>query len=81
MEIKHILKQYAFTLVVILCVSVMATGFFTVKEKTQYNIDMTNYSKIRIEKTAEGVVLGYGDKEQLIRFDISDKFKDILVTF
>ena len=63
MEIKKILRQYLFTLIIIVCIYTMAAGIFTVKEKTQYNIDMTSYSKVQLEKT-EKIELCAQDFEQ-----------------
>ena len=49
MEIRRILKQYAFSLVVIICVAFFVSGIVSVREKTQYNMDMTPYETVEIE--------------------------------
>ena len=49
MEIKAILRQYAFSLVIIICVGLFLTGIIRVREKTQYNMDMTAYETVEID--------------------------------
>lgn len=49
MEIKRLLKQYAFSLVVILCTGAFLSGIVTVREKTRYNMDMTPYKTVESE--------------------------------
>ena len=49
MEIKAILRQYAFSLVIIICVGLFLTGIICVREKTQYNMDMTAYETVEID--------------------------------
>lgn len=48
MELKRILRQYAFTLVVIMCIGLLLSGFATVRDKTRYNMDMTPYETVEI---------------------------------
>lgn len=50
MEIKRILKQYAFSLVVIICLTAFLCGITVVREKTRYNMDMTRYATITNEE-------------------------------
>ena len=52
MEIKRILKQYAFCLIVICCVSSFFYAGITVRERTQYNMDMTSYDQtVKVKNT------------------------------
>ncbi len=64
---KRILKQYGFSLVIILCAGAFLSGIASVREKTRYNMDMTPYETVEIENTDEGVLLHYGENERLIR--------------
>lgn len=48
MELKRILKQYAFSLLVICCTIFFFIGIVTVREKTRYNMDMTVYETVEL---------------------------------
>lgn len=75
MEFKRILRQYAFSLVVILCVGVFFFGTVSVREKTQYNMDMTPYEKVEIEQEQDRVIVRYGENERIIRTDYAKKLR------
>ena len=66
LEIKRLLKQFCFCVVVICCVSAFFAGTVTVSEKTRYNMDMTPYEKIEIIKKENELIIRYGDKSRII---------------
>lgn len=76
MEAKKILKQYFFSLVVIICISAFFLGAVRVREKTQYNMDMTPYETVAFEKQQDGYSIYYADKEYRIRTDYADKIRN-----
>lgn len=49
MELKRILRQYIFTLIIIMCIGFLFSGIVTVREKTQFNMDMTPYETVNFE--------------------------------
>lgn len=48
MGIKAVLRQYVFSVFVIVCATVLLCGIIFVRERTQYNIDMTEYAVAEI---------------------------------
>ena len=85
---KRIMRQYAFTVAFILCLACFAGGIITVKEKTQYNMDMSPYSTVSIDKEDYAVIISAGENETVIRHSDIEKlskkafygvFGDILI--
>lgn len=68
MEFKKIFRQYTFSLVVILCVAAFFVGTVSVREKTQYNMDMTPYNEIEVKEEGS-VVINYNGKQYSIKND------------
>ena len=54
MGLKAVLRQYAFSVFVILCAAALLCGIIFVRERTQYNIDMTQYDKVEISRGEKG---------------------------
>ena len=72
-ERRKVLKQYLFSLVLILCVTAFFCYTVTVKEKTDYNMNMTPYEIISVDKKADGLKFSYGDSEIFIRKEYVEK--------
>lgn len=70
---KKIIVRYVFTVAVILCLMSSICGIIAVKEKTQYNMDMSPYDTASIEKRDDGVVISLGERETFIDRDIIEK--------
>ncbi len=62
MGIKALLRQYAFSVVAILCTAVLLCGIIFVRERTQYNMDMTDYDKVEISRGDGSFVVSAGDR-------------------
>lgn len=75
-EARKILKQYAFSLVVILCAGFFLLGAIRVKEKTQYNMDMTLSETVKTEKSEDGITFYYKDKRYIVRTDYAEKIRE-----
>ena len=75
MEIKKILRQQAFSLVVIFCIGLFFFGTVIAREKTQYNMDMTDYERVEIVRLGDRVVIRVGDREQVIRTDYAENLQ------
>ncbi len=73
MEARKILRQYLFSLVVILCIGAFFLGAVSVKEKTRYNMDLTPYETVKIEKEQGCITLSYGEKVYSIKADYVEK--------
>ena len=69
-ERGQILRGHLFFLVPVLCVSAFFCGIITVKEKTQYNMDMTPYSEVSVENREESIVLYAGERS----FELDKKY-------
>ena len=78
MEARKILKQYAFSLVMLLCVGAFFLGIVSVKEKTQYNMDLTPYETVSVEKKQGSITFYYGTREHRIRTDYAEKIRNAL---
>ena len=78
MEAARILRQYIFSLVVILCLGVFFIGTAAVKEKTQYNMDMTPFDTVSVEKRQGSIALYYGEKSLIIKTDYAEKISNAL---
>lgn len=76
MEARRILKQYVFSLVVILCIGAFFIGTVSAKEKTQYNMDMTPYTTVSFEKEQGSITFYYGDSVYVIRTDFAEKIRN-----
>ncbi len=70
---KRIMRQYVFTLAFILCLASFAGGIITVKEKTQYNMDMSPYSTVTITEGTDGIKITFGEKETFIKREYIEK--------
>ncbi|MBQ6600894.1 MAG: hypothetical protein IIX36_04550 [Clostridia bacterium] len=73
MEARKIFRQYLFSLVVILCIGAFFLGAVSVKEKTQYNMDLTPYETVKIEKEQGNIIFTYGEKVYSIKDDYIKK--------
>ena len=73
MELKRILKQYLFSLVIILCIGLFFYGTVLAAERTRYNMDMTEYETVELKNTDGGVLLRYGNNEWIISSDYAQK--------
>ena len=78
MKIKGILRQYFFSLVVIFTVSAFFLGTVSVREKTQYNMDMTPYGKVEIVSRDDEIVIRLGEKEAVIDISYAKKLQQSL---
>ena len=63
---KKIFRQYVFTVMFILCIMAFFAGIITVKEKTQYNMDMSPYSTVEVVRSGNGITITVGEKEAVI---------------
>ncbi len=78
MEARKILKQYVFSLVMILCIGTFFLGTVSVKEKTRYNMDLTPYDIVSVEKEQGSVAFYCGTREYRIRTDYAEKIRNAL---
>ena len=78
METRKILRQYLFSLVVILCFGAFFLGTVSVKERTQYNMDMTPYETVAVEKEQGSLAFRYGERVHRIRTDYAEKIRNAL---
>lgn len=62
MGIKSLLRQYIFTVFVIFCATVLLCGIISVKERTQYNIDMSGYPVLEISRGEDIVIITAGTR-------------------
>ena len=44
-------------------------GIITVREKTQYNMDMTSYGTVDVTEGGDGIRIVLGEKETVIRLE------------
>ncbi len=70
---KRIMRQYAFTVAFILCFMSFFIGIITVREKTQYNMDMSPYSTVSIDGSGDEIRILSGGKETVIRREDIEK--------
>ena len=70
---KKILRQYVFTLAVIFCIMSFFCGIITVKEKTQYNMDMSPYKTVSVIENSDGIVIIAGGNKTLIKREHIEK--------
>ena len=62
MEIKRILKQYIFSLILILCAASFFFGVITVREKTEYNMKMTPYDTVEVKNDGQCFLFTVGEE-------------------
>lgn len=67
MEKHKILRQYIFSVAVLLCLTVFLCGTVAVKEKTEYNMYMTPYDVIAIDKKNKGAEIRLGERAFFIQ--------------
>ncbi len=75
MGIKALLRQYAFSVVVILCTAVLLCGIIIAKEKTQYNMDMTDYPLLEVVRGEESIIITAGKRKIELERTEFDFFK------
>lgn len=75
LEVRKILDQYAFSLVIILCAASFFLGIVSVREKTGYNMNMTVYGTVETQKQEDGFVVLYGENGG---FFIPDNINDLV---
>lgn len=63
MGIKALLRQYLFTVFVIFLATVLLCGIIFVRERTQYNIDMTEYEKVGASVGEDSIILTAGKRK------------------
>ena len=78
MEVRKILRQYLFSLVIILCLAAFFIGTVRVKEKTRYNMDMTPYETVEIEKGQGRLSFYYKEREYTLKTDYAEKIRNSL---
>ena len=76
MEARKILRQYLFSLVVILCAGVFFLGTVSVRERTRHNMYLTPYETVEFEKEEGYFTLSYGEKVYIIRADYIEKLRN-----
>ncbi len=77
MKARKILRQYLFSLVVILCVGLLFLGVISARERTRYNMDMTMYATVEIDKDEKGdVVFRYGEKTYTVKSDYIERIRN-----
>ena len=54
-EIKILMKKFIFVTVVIFCVLTVTGGALTVKQRTEYNMYLKDYSVVSVSSGAQGV--------------------------
>ncbi len=64
---KKIFRQYIFILAIILCLMCFFSGIITVREKTQYNMDMTPYRVVTVDRADSGISISFGKDSILIK--------------
>lgn len=74
MEIRRILKQHTFLLVLIFCAAFLASGIVSVRERTRYNMDMETYDTVEIKREEEGVFVRLGENESFSIPDYTEFF-------
>ncbi|MBQ7861988.1 MAG: hypothetical protein IJ349_07295 [Clostridia bacterium] len=74
MGLKTVLRQYAFSVFVILCAAALLCGIIFVRERTQYNIDMTQYDKVEISRGEKGFEITVGNRKTTLENIIYDLF-------
>ena len=74
MGIKAVLRQYVFSVFVIVCATVLLCGIIFVRERTQYNIDMTQYDKVEISRGEKGFEITVGNRKTTLENIIYDLF-------
>lgn len=62
MGIKALLRQYLFTVFVIFLATVLLCGIIFVRERTQYNIDMTEYAVAEIVNGEQSFTVKVGKR-------------------
>lgn len=63
MGIKALLRQYAFSVFAILCITVLFCGIIFVRERTQYNMDMTEYERLEVSSLEDGIIITAGARK------------------
>lgn len=63
MERRTILKQYFLSLTVIFCLLAFFAGAVTVKERTAYNMELTQYDRVTVEEKENGLKFRFGESE------------------
>lgn len=66
MGIKALLRQYTFTVFVILLATVLLCGIIFVRERTQYNIDMTEYEKVGVSDGENSIIFTAGKRKLVL---------------
>ena len=69
MERKRILRQYFFSLAVILCMMTFLTGVITVSERTRYNMELTAYQEVEFNKKPDGFEISLGEKRFFLKLE------------
>lgn len=75
MGIKALLRHYAFSVVAILCMTVLLCGIIFVRERTQYNMDMTEYPLLEVVRGEESIIITVGKRKIEIERTEIDFFK------
>lgn len=68
MGIKELFRQFIFSVFAVLCAAVLLCGITAVREKTQYNMDMTEYDRLEISKSDGGFIISAGERELVIDY-------------
>ena len=74
MGIKALLRRYVFSVFAILCITVLLCGIITVREKTQYNMDLTEYERLEVSKVDSGFIISAGRREFALDYNDGIKF-------
>ena len=75
MGIKALLRRYAFSVFAILCITVLLCGIISVRERTQYNMDLTEYEKLEVSSLEDSVIITAGKRKIEFRRADFDFFK------
>ena len=67
MERKRVLRQYFFSLTVILCMMAFLTGIITVSERTRYNMELTSYEEVKFTQKADGIEIAFGENKLFLK--------------
>lgn len=67
MERKRILRQYFFSLTVILCMMTFLTGVIAVSEKTRYNMELTSFDEVKFTQNADGIEISFGENKLFLK--------------
>lgn len=66
MGIKALLRRYAFSAFVIICVTVLLCGIIFVRERTQYNMDMTEYDTVGVSREGDSIIFTAGRRRLIL---------------